>query len=134
MVHSEMCENLGYTNLHKAIQKQAMDQMLLAEWLIERISFRKGSASLSELNKVMIGKTVSDLINKKESDELDAFQSYSNAIELAAKDNDNETAEVLSKILIKEKGHAGWAQNQRTEIEHMGMENYLLNQLGNLVN
>ena len=39
MVHSEMCENWGYLKLHKAIRKQAMDEMHHAEWLIERIIF-----------------------------------------------------------------------------------------------
>jgi bacterioferritin len=39
MVHSEMCENRGYNKLHKAIRKQAMDEMHHAEWLIERIIF-----------------------------------------------------------------------------------------------
>jgi bacterioferritin len=134
MVYSEMCENLGYSNLHKAIQKQAMDQMLLAEWLMERIRFCEGSAPLSKLNRIMIDKTVSELIEKYETDELEALQSYSNAIELAAQVNDNETVEVLSKILMKEKGHASWAQNQRAEIENKGMEKYLLNHLGRLVN
>jgi len=134
MVHSEMCENLGYENLHKAIHKQAMDQMLLAEWLIERISFRDGSVTLSELNKIMIGKTVSELVSKNESDELKAFCSYSDAIKLAAEVDDHETAEILSKILVKEKGHSGWVQKQKTEVENMGMENYLFNQMGSLVN
>ncbi|HML38527.1 MAG TPA: ferritin-like domain-containing protein, partial [Bacillota bacterium] len=37
IVHSEMCANWGYGKLHKAIRKQAMDEMFHAEWLIERI-------------------------------------------------------------------------------------------------
>ncbi|OYV84541.1 MAG: bacterioferritin, partial [Ignavibacteriae bacterium 37-53-5] len=27
MVHSEMCDNWGYSKLHKAIEKQAIDEM-----------------------------------------------------------------------------------------------------------
>ena len=32
MVQSEMCANWGYSKLHAAIRKQAMDEMLHAEW------------------------------------------------------------------------------------------------------
>ncbi len=134
MAHSGICGKLGYVNLHKALEKQASDQMLLAEWLINRISFLEGSASISKSKKVRIGKAVSELTGKNESDELDAYLSYSNAIELAAKVKNNETAEVLSKILFNEKDHAGRAQKQRTEIKRTEMSNFLLNQLGNLVN
>lgn len=134
MAHSGICEKLGYSNLHKAIQKQAMDQMLLAEWLINRISFLESSASISVPNKVRVGKTVSELTGKNESDELDEFQSYSNAIELAAKVNYKETVEVLSKILLNEKEHVRLLQNKKNETNRTEMVNYLLNNLGNLVN
>ena len=39
MVHSEMCDNWGYEKLHKSIEKQAVDEMHHAEWLIGRILF-----------------------------------------------------------------------------------------------
>lgn len=128
-----MCEKLGYANLQMAIWEQATNQMLLAEWLIERISLREGSAS-SYPNKDVMDKTDSDLISKNESDELDAFRSFSNSIELSAIIKDNETAEALSKILRKEKDHSGRAQNKWVEVEHMRMRNLLLYQLENLAN
>ena len=128
-----MCEKLGYANLQMAIWEQATNQMLLAEWLIERISLREGSAS-SYPNKDVIDKTDSGLISKNESDELDAFRSFSNSIELSAIINDNETAEALSKILKKGKIHTGRAQHKWVEVEHMRMRNLLLYQLENLAN
>ena len=63
MVHSEMCENWGYSKLHTAIRKQAMDEMHHAEWLIERIIFFDGSPTVSKLNAIKIGKTVSEMIS-----------------------------------------------------------------------
>src|SRR5690606_28650300 len=42
MVHSEMCSNWGYEKLHKQIEKQAIDEMHHAEWLISRILFMEG--------------------------------------------------------------------------------------------
>ena len=68
MVHSEMCENWGYGKLHMAIRKQAMDEMHNAEWLIERIIFLDGSPTVSKLNTIKIGKTVSEMINNDNDD------------------------------------------------------------------
>ena len=58
MVHSEMCENCGYGKLHMAIRSQAMDEILHAGWLIERILFFDGSPTVSKLNPMKIGKTI----------------------------------------------------------------------------
>ena len=128
MVHSEMCENWGYHKLHLEIRKQAMDEMHHAEWLIERLLFLDGTPTVSKLNPMKIGKTVSDMINNDSKDELAAVRSYNEAIQLARTVDDQGTVDLLSRILKMEEGHVDWAEVQRSQIEHMGMENYLTNQ------
>ena len=128
MVHSEMCENWGYGKLHMAIRKQAMDEMHHAEWLIERIIFFEGSPTVSKLNTIKIGKTVSEMISNDNKDELDAVHAYNAAIKLALEVDDQGTVDLLTKILKMEEGHVDWAEIQRAQIEQMGMENYLVNQ------
>jgi bacterioferritin len=130
MVHSEMCENWGYNKLHMDIRKQAMDEMHHAEWLIERIIFFEGTPTVSKLNPIKIGKTVSEMINNDDIDELDAVHSYNEAIKLARAVDDQGTVELLSKILKMEEGHVDWADIQRAQIEQMGIEDYLVNQVG----
>ena len=128
MVHSEMCENWGYGKLHMAIRKQAMDEMHHAEWLIERIIFLDGAPTVSKLNAMKIGKTVSEMISNDNGDELDAIHAYNVAIKLAREVVDQGTVDLLTKILKMEEGHVDWAEMQRAQIEQMGMENYLVNQ------
>src|SRR3990172_6704028 len=128
MVHSEMCENWGYEKLHNAIRLQAMDEMHHAEWLIERIIFLDGSPTVSKLNSINIGKTVPEIINNDSEDELDAIRSYNDAIKLAREVGDQITADLLTKILGMEEGHADWAEIQHTQMAQMGVENYLMNQ------
>jgi len=128
MVHSEMCANWGYHKLHMAIRKQAMDEMHHAEWLIERIIFFDGSPTVSKLNTMKIGKTVSEMISNDNGDELDAIRAYTDAIKLAREVDDQGTVDLLTKILKMEEGHVDWAEIQRAQIEQMGMENYLVNQ------
>ena len=128
MVHSEMCENWGYNKLHIAIRKQAMDEMHHAEWLIERIIFLDGTPTVSKLNNIKIGKTVSEMISNDDKDELDAVRDYNDAIKLAHEVGDEGTVDLLTKILKMEEGHVDWAEIQRAQIEQMGMENYLASQ------
>ncbi len=129
MVHSEMCENWGYGKLHKAIRSQAMDEMHHAEWLIERILFFEGTPTVSKLNTIKIGKTVSAMISNDNGDELDAIHAYNDAIKLAREVDDQGTVDLLTKILKMEEGHVDWAEIQRTQIDQVGMENYLANQI-----
>jgi bacterioferritin len=128
MVHSEMCENWGYNKLHLAIRKQAMDEMHHAEWLIERIIFLGSTPTVSKLNTIKIGKTVSEMISNDDKDELDAVSEYNSAIKLAREVDDQGTVDLLTKILKMEEGHVDWAEIQRAQIEQMGIENYLAGQ------
>jgi bacterioferritin len=128
MVHSEMCENWGYSKLHMAIRKQAMDEMHHAEWLIERIIFFDSSPTVSKLNTIKIGKTVSEMISNDDKDELEAVRAYNAAIKLAHEVDDQGTVDLLTKILKMEEGHVDWAEIQRAQIGQMGMENYLTSQ------
>ncbi len=129
MVHSEMCENWGYGKLHMAIRKQAMDEMHHAEWLIERIIFFEGAPTVSKLNPIRIGKTVAEIISNDNNDELGAVDSYNKAISLARQVEDQVTVDLLTKILKMEEGHVDWAEIQRAQIDQMGLENYLVNQI-----
>jgi bacterioferritin len=128
MLHSEMCENWGYSKLHTAIRKQAMDEMHHAEWLIERIIFFDGSPTVSNLNTIKIGKTVSEMITNDNANELNAVRTYNDTIKLAREVDDQGTLDLLTKILKMEEGHVDWAEIQQAQIEQMGMENYLVNQ------
>ena len=128
MVHSEMCENWGYGKLHGAIRKQEMDEMLHAEWLIERILFFDGSPIVSKLNPMKIGKTVSEMITNDDNTELNVVKEYNDAIKLAHEADDEGTVELLTKILKMEEGHVDWAEIQRAQMEQMGLGNYLATQ------
>ena len=131
MVHSEMCENWGYEKLHKAIRKQAMDEMYHAEWLIERIIFFDGIPTVSKLNPMHIGKSVLEMVNNDAVDEVNAVKAYNEAITLSREVEDQATVELLTKILKMEEDHVDWAEKQQAQIEQVGLENYLLSQIEN---
>ncbi len=128
MVHSEMCDNWGYGKLHNAIEKQAHDEMHHAEWLIQRILFLDGVPVVSKLNPMQIGKSVPDMVGHDQDAELAAVRAYNAGARLAREVDDQSTADLLTHILKMEEGHVDWAEQQRTQIEQMGLDNYLTNQ------
>ena len=130
MVHSEMCDNWGYGKLHKEIEKKAIDEMHHAEWLIGRILFLEGMPVVSKLNKMKIGKDVLEMVSNDQEAELGAIKAYNAGIALASEVGDESTGDLLVTILKMEEGHHDWAKKQRTQIEQMGLENYLSNQAG----
>jgi bacterioferritin len=130
MVHSEMCHNWGYEALHKRIEKQAIDEMHHAEWLIQRILFLEGAPVVSKLNEMKIGKSVLEMLTNDQDAEAGAIRAYNAGIALASEVGDESTGDLLTTILKMEEGHHDWAQKQRTQIQQMGLENYLSNQAG----
>ncbi len=128
MVHSEMCANWGYEKLHSAIEKQAVDEMHHAEWLIQRILFLEGTPMVSKLRPMKIGTSVSEMVTNDQGAEEEAIRSYNKGIRLAHDVDDQSTADLLTKILKMEEGHVDWAEVQRSQIEQMGLANYLANQ------
>jgi bacterioferritin len=128
MIHSEMCNNWGYGKLQKAIEKRAMDEMHHAKWLIQRIIFLEGTPVISKLNPMKIGKTVLEMVNNDQDEEILGLLAYNAAIKTAHEVGDEGSVELLTKILKMEQGHIDWAETERPQIEQMGIENYLVNQ------
>ena len=129
MVHSEMCDNWGYEKLHKAIEGQAVDEMHHAEWLIARIIFLEGMPIVSKLNPLRIGKTVPEIIGYDKEAELAAVHAYNSATRLAHEVDDQATVDLLIKILKMEEDHEDWGEKQESQIEQMGLQDYLSNQV-----
>ncbi len=128
MVHSEMCANWGYEKLHKAIEKQSIDEMKHAEKLIGRILFLEGTPTVSKLNKMNIGKSVPEMVTADMGAEVDAVKQYNEAIKVAVAVGDNGTRDMLMGILKDEEAHVDWAEVQRDQMEQMTVPIYLANQ------
>jgi len=129
MVQSEMCADWGYEKLHEAIEKRAIDEMKHAEKLIGRILFLEGKPIVSNLNKINIGATVdAQHKNDHEAEEM-AIKAYNDAIKLAVEVGDNGTRDLLEEILEDEEEHIDWIETQLDQIEQMGLQVYLGEQL-----
>ena len=129
MVQSEMCADWGYEKLHEAIEKRAIDEMKHAEKLIGRILFLEGKPIVSNLNKINIGATVDAQHKNDHEAETMAIKAYNEGIKLAVEVGDNGTRDMLEEILEDEEEHIDWIESQLDQIEQMGLQVYLGEQL-----
>ena len=129
MVHSEMCANWGYERLHKAIEKRAIEEMKHAEKLIARLLFLEGRPVVSVLNKINIGADVEAQLKSDHTSEEGAVQFYNESVQLAVQAGDNGTREMLESILKDEENHIDWLEVQLDQIQQMGIQNYLADQV-----
>ena len=129
MVQSEMCADWGYEKLHEAIEKRAIDEMKHAEKLIGRIIFLEGKPIVSNLNKINIGATVDVQHENDHEAEETAIKAYNNAIGLAVEVGDNGSRDLFEEILEDEEDHIDWIESQLDQIEQMGLQVYLGEQL-----
>ncbi|HEX2967663.1 MAG TPA: bacterioferritin [Bacteroidales bacterium] len=128
-VHAEMCDNWGYEKLHKLVEKRAIDEMKHAEKLIQRILFLEGIPIVSELNRVSIGSVLENQLKNDLTAEERCVKMYNGGIKLSTELNDSGTKELLDSIIVEEEKHADWLEAQLTQINQMGIQNYLSGQI-----
>jgi bacterioferritin len=129
IVHSEMCADWGYEKLHEAIEARAITEMKHAEALIARILFLEGRPVVSQLNPIHIGSTIDAMHHNDLQAEYDAIKDYNEGIARASEIGDNGTRNLLESILTDEEGHADWIEAQLDQIDQMGFQKYLVEQI-----
>jgi len=130
IVHSEMCANWGYDKLHEKTEKRAIDEMKHAEALIARILFLEGVPIVSNLKKIHIGASVDAQLKNDLASELEAIKFYNEGIRVCQEAGDNGSRDLLETNLHDEEEHLDWLEAQLDQINQMGLQNYLLGQVG----
>jgi len=129
MVHSEMCDNWRYEKLNKVVEERAITEMKHAEKLIARILFLDGTPVVSKLKKISIGADVEAQLKNDLAAEYGAVKGYNDGIRQAYELGDNGSRELMDSILKDEEDHVDWLEAQLGQIELMGLQNYLVEQV-----
>lgn len=129
MVHAEMCDDWGYEKLAGAIEKRAIEEMKHAEKHIGRILFLEGTPIVSKLNKMSIGPDVQTMLKNDHEAEEGAIKEYNKAVKVCSDEADNGTKELVEATLRDEEAHIDWIETQLEQINQMGLQNYLVEQM-----
>jgi bacterioferritin len=128
-LHAEMCENWKYDKLGEYIKKQSIGEMKHAEMLIERILFLDATPNMSELLTIHVGKNVKEQIASDLKLELEAVEMYNRSVRIAQEEGDNASRELFEILLKDEEDHVDWLEAQMHQMEEMGYERYLSQQI-----
>ncbi len=123
-LHSRMLDDWGVTKLARHEYNESIEEMKHADELIKRILFLEGIPNLQELNKLLIGEDVKEILECDLKLELDGVISYKAAVAHCESVQDFVSRDLFMKILVEEEGHVDYLETQLEMIEKLGIVNY----------
>jgi bacterioferritin len=128
-LHARMFRNWGLKKLDEYEYHESVDEMKHADRLINRILFLEGLPNLQQLNKLLIGESVSEALKCDLQLEMAALPLLREAIAFCESVNDYVSRELFEDILDSEEEHVDWLETQLGLIEKTGLQNYLQSQM-----
>ena len=128
-IHARMLENQRYTRLAKHAQEESIGEMKHAQSVMDRILYLDGVPNMQKYMKINVGQTVPEQHQFDLATEKDAVERLNKGIELCRSLGDNGTRVLLEAILTDEEGHIDWLEAQLLQIQQLGLENYLAQQI-----
>ncbi|MGI9274527.1 MAG: bacterioferritin [Endozoicomonas sp.] len=129
-LHARMLKNWGVTKLGEYIYKESIDEMIHADWLIERILFLEGMPDFKYMEKPIISHDVKGILESDLQQEQKAVPTLVEAIRYCEQNADFGSRQLLEKILAAEEEHMDSLEVHLHQLKTMGMENYILSQSG----
>jgi bacterioferritin len=129
ILHSEMCSNWGYGKLAGVIKKAAIDEMKHAEKLIEHILLLDNKPTVSVLKPMHVGADAEKIITGNLKLEYGGRESYNAGIKVAVAAGDNGSRAIMESNLSDEEGHIDYLEGLKDQIEQMGLQQFLAQQL-----
>ena len=123
-LHSRMLEHWGVVKLGAVEYSESVDEMKHADMLIKRILFLGGLPRL-ELDKLLVGRTVPEVLECDLKLEQQAMPQLREAIPHCEQVRDFVTRDLFSQILEGEEEHVDFLETQLELIEKIGVENYI---------
>ena len=128
-IHYKMCENWGISRIAHKKKEESFEEMRDVDRLIERILYLEGIPNMQRLYPVGVGEDVFEMHRIDLDLELEACKRYNAAIALARERGDNGTRALCEQHLRTEEESVDWLEAQLYQIEKVGREQYLAEQL-----
>jgi bacterioferritin len=124
-LHARMLKHWGVTKLGKHEYAESIDEMKHADRLIDRILFLDGIPNLQELDKLLIGEDVQEILECDLKLEHQGRADLREAIAACESVRDYATRELLAEILESEEGGIDFIETQLVLIQKTGLQNYI---------
>jgi len=128
-IHAKMCKNWGYEVLADVHWHESIDEMKHADRLIERIIFLEGVPNVAAYDKISVGANVKQQLENDRGLEQAALTVLKPGIKTCLEVNDDASRELLEHFVLDEEHHIDWIEIQLHQIEEVGLQNYLAQQI-----
>jgi len=129
-LHARMLRHWGVTKLGAYEYTESIDEMKHADKLIERILFLDGLPNLQDLDKLLIGEGVQEILECDLQLEQKALPVLREGIAHCETVRDFVTRDLFSEILEAEEDHVDFIETKLGFIPKVGIENYVQLQSG----
>jgi bacterioferritin len=129
-LHARMLRHWGITKLGDREYHASLDEMKDADKLIERILFLNGLPNLQDLDKLLIGENVREVLECDLRLEQAGLARLREAIAHCEGVRDFVSRDLFSDILEGEEEQVDFLETQFELIDRIGLERYILLQSG----
>ncbi len=129
-LHARMLRHWGVSKLGDREYHQSIDEMKDADKLIERILFLDGLPNLQDLDKLLIGENVREILECDLRLEQGGISRLREAIAYCEGVRDFVSRDLFSDILQGEEDQVDFIETQFELIDRIGLERYILLQSG----
>jgi bacterioferritin len=124
-LHARMLKHWGVTKLGKHEHAESIDEMKHADRLIDRILFLEGLPNLQDLDKLLIGEDVQEILECDLKLEQKGMADLRAAVAACEAVRDYATRELLAGILESEESGVDFIETQLVLIQKTGLQNYI---------
>jgi bacterioferritin len=124
-LHARMLRHWGVEKLGGHEYKESLDEMKDADKLIDRILFLGGLPNLQDLDKLLIGENVREILECDLRLEQAGLSRLREAIAYCEGVRDFVTRDLFSDMLDQEEGQVDFIETQFELIDRIGLERYI---------
>lgn len=119
-LHYRLLKNWGYGKLARKERAESIEEMEHADKLIDRIIFLEGHPNLQDVDPLLIGENVKEVLEADLKLEHRARSLYVEARDLCRDRKDFATMGLFEKLISDEEGHIDWLESQLSLMADIG--------------
>ena len=123
-LHYRLLDDWGFTKMAAKWRAESIEEMEHADKLIERILFLEGHPNLQQLDPLMIGQGIGEILDSDLKGEHAARALYLEARAVCEAAGDYGSKKLFQELIVDEEGHIDYLETQINLLETLGKEKY----------
>jgi bacterioferritin len=128
-LHARMLDSWGFGRLGKVFYDLSIEEMRDADDLINRILLFDGHPNVQRLGAITVGETAEEMLRLALDSEREAVRQFNASAAECHDLGDHGSAAVFEDMVRDEEKHADWFEGQLDVIAHVGLAQYLAQQI-----